>query len=196
MKDLIFHKIALFLILTVLISNFTNCAKFNSKLTLSTGSKMLIKALVESCNISQARVNEYLQSLKTIQQESKSKACTSKICRGWMEQSLLALCKAEEFRKKAQFPVLEPVHVAFRTNNSLEYSRFIFNLNVDNDIAKQDSIVQKGLKGKLLLRACISVDRSKKSYIDYKCPLANCTDFELVDQCTNQVLINKKCKDD
>lgn len=188
------YLLALFLLTCFFLSNITS-SRF--KIQNSLENSFFTKSIATNCNVSLNKAKEFASSLQDIKEETKTSiACNSNQCRNWMEQSLIAFCKAEDFRKKAEFPLLKPLHVAYKSSNKEEFSQFIFHLNTNNDMSNKDQMVVKGVEGKILFRVCVSVDRSKKSYVDYKCPLARCTEYSKVGECDTQIIKEKNCKND
>ena len=183
----------LFIFISCLLAfiNFASCTRINSKFEMSSGSSLNEKSIMRKLlftnlcgETSKSTITSFLQKINKVKEFSSSKPCSSsKDCRNWREQSLIAFCKVEEFRKKANLPFLEPLYVSFKTLNENEYSGFLFNVNLKNKKAEKDKLLTQGLDGKLILRACISVDRKKTSYVDFKCPFVKCTDYSEVDNC-------------
>jgi hypothetical protein len=170
---------------------FTNLSFMSS---LKNFSKNNISAL---CNVSNERITEFLRIMSSVKSgnEDKKVECKSEDCRNWTQQSMIAFCKAEAYRKKSEMPFLTPLHVSFKTKDKSGWSGFVFHLNTSNKSAQSDKTIKFGVEGKVLMRVCVPVDKKKKAYVDIKCPLEKCSDFENLGSCMADVnnSITSKC---
>ena len=176
------NKLGLFLLLSIFVQ-FLNGLQITNK---SYSNSLLEVNLITKCNINKKLVKEFTKNLVNIKKTSTKQSCIETNCRGWMEQSLISLCKADEFRAKAELQEIKPLYVYFKGHSVNEYTQYIYIFNLEKE--KNDKNLIEGVQGALLFRVCVSIDRGKKSYVDYRCPLSPCTDFKFVGDCQNHTI--------